>query len=320
MVPRPLYLGLCPAALGRGRWAEPSISRYSLNLMSRSSSALESVAASELVYLHACPICSSDRAKHYCRVPSLFSEGEFLNYERCSDCGTVRRNPRLGAGNRLDRYENDALRPEQKLILAKNQVHYRYMLALIESHRPVGCRFLDFGCGSGGFLREAKDAGYDVSGLELSKGLASFVRDEYGVQVYQGLVDDENFTDAMFDVIVSSQVFEHLLDPRATLRMLLKHLRRPGLVLIEVPNLNALAERLRRGSTMDDSHLFYFTASSLSRMLREAGCTVLRAQQGLRIYRFGALRSVPPACAFAAEQMFSLLRVRSGLGVLARLE
>ena len=50
---------------------------------------------------------------------------------------------------------------------------------------------------------------------------------------------------------------------------------------------------VRRGATMDDSHLFYFTADSLSQMMESCGFKVLRVEEGLRPYRFGAARSAP---------------------------
>ena len=280
------------------------------------------VPASPLVYLQACPICKSPDARNYCRVPSLFNEGEFINYERCLDCGTVRRNPRLADDVRLDRYENEELRDEQRLIKPKNQVHYRYMLKLISSILPPEGkrRFFDFGCGSGGFLIEARAAGYDVHGLELSKGLADLVRSDHGIPVHQGLITDESFRDETFDVVVSAQVFEHLLDPVQALESVIAHMRRPGLLLIEVPNLLALKERLRRGATMDDSHLFYFTASSLSRMMRDQGLRPIAAQEGVRPWRFSAAHRLPWRMLFLAERVLALIGVRSSLSVLARLD
>ncbi len=73
---------------------------------------------------------------------------------------------------------------------------------------------------------------------------------------------------------------------------------------------------------MDDSHLFYFNKRSLSRMFEDSGFKVIKVQQGLRPYRF--LRSYNPRAPAwlydAAERGFSALGLRSGLGVIARLD
>ncbi|MEM6702203.1 MAG: class I SAM-dependent methyltransferase [Acidobacteriota bacterium] len=279
------------------------------------------VRASHWYYLHACPVCGSEDLVHYCRVKSCFSPGEFICYERCRGCGTVIRNPRLPDLARLDRYEHEELRPQQLEIVPKSQVHYAYMMRVINRYvsKSSGRRLFDFGCGSGGFLLEARKAGFEVMGLELSKYLAEHVIEEHEIPVFQGLITDDEFADERFDVIVSSQVFEHLLDPRQTLESVREHLNSSGLLLIEVPNLRAIQERLRRGATMDDSHLFYFTADSLSQMMESCGFKVLRVEEGLRPYRFGAARSAPDFVHAVGERVFSALQVKTGLSVLARL-
>jgi 2-polyprenyl-3-methyl-5-hydroxy-6-metoxy-1,4-benzoquinol methylase len=280
------------------------------------------VPASLLDYLHACPVCSRTDLLHYCRVPSLFSDGEFIRYDRCAACGTVLRNPRLPADDRHARYEEKAVRSDQLELKPKLQVHYAFMMRVLGRlvPDPSNRRLLDFGCGAGGFLREARNAGFEVMGLELNRALARHVREALDIPVFQGLVSDPAFADERFNVIVSSQVFEHLVDPPATLMELRRHLIDPGIVLIEVPNLLDIRERLRRGSLMDDSHLFYFSARSLSRMLQECGFRVVKIHQGLRPYRFigaGAAR-VPTSILEVAEKLMSGLQVRTGLSVIAR--
>ena len=278
------------------------------------------VRASSWYYLHGCAVCGTEDLEHYCRVPSCFTPGEYIRYERCRGCGTVVRNPRLPDLARLDRYENEELRPKQLEIVPKTQTHYAYMMRLINRHMAADAdrRLFDFGCGSGGFLLEARKAGFDVMGLELSRPLAEHVENEHGIPVFQGLITEPEFTDERFNVIVSSQVFEHLLDPRQTLEALRHHLVDPGLILIEVPNLRAIQERLKRGTTMDDSHLFYFSADSLSSMLEACGFKVLKVEEGLRPYRFNPVRSAPDFIHAAGERVFSALQVKTGLSVLAR--
>lgn len=280
------------------------------------------VRASRLDYLHACPICGQEELSHYCRVPSLFNEGEFIRYEQCRDCGTVFRNPRLPATYREARYEESEFGESAKALNPKNQFHYAFVLRrmrryLAESRR---LRLLDFGCGAGGLLLEAQKAGFDVHGLELSRDLAAHVRHSYGLPVHQGLITDSSFAGEVFDVIVSSQVFEHLVDPRGTLVEIEKHLQPSGLLLIEVPNLLDVRERLSRGRLMDDSHLFYFSATSLSWMLRELGFEVLELHQGLRPYRFRLRgdRLVPDWLSVLGERLSSAVRIRTGLSIIAR--
>ncbi|MEM1205941.1 MAG: class I SAM-dependent methyltransferase [Acidobacteriota bacterium] len=281
-----------------------------------------SASATLLEYLEACPVCFATDLRHYVRVPSLFEAGKHIVYERCPCCGVVLRNPRMPPDLRLAIYEDKILPDAQKRLLPRNQLHYRYILRLIDRLYPkdAGRRLFDFGCGAGGFLLEARDAGFDVMGLELNKDLVRFVEDTYDLPVYQGLVDDDAFAEERFNIILSAQVFEHLLDPRETLKALKRHLEPPGFVLIEVPNQLALKERLRRGRTMDDSHLFYFSADALSWLFEDLGFEVIHVQQGLRPYRLASsLANWPTPVMEAIIGGFSMLQVRTGLSVLARL-
>lgn len=283
------------------------------------------VSASFLEYLHGCPICDCQALRHYCRVPSLFNDGEYIQYDRCSDCSVAFRNPRLPSSYREERYEDGEV-PEGSLALKpKNQIHYHYMARLIHRHlsAPSGsAQLLDFGCGSGGFLIELQKAGFDVMGLELNKVLAHHVESELGIPTFQGLITDAEFPDRKFDVIVSSQVFEHLVDPRNTLTELRDHLAASGLILIEVPNLNHIKERLRKGAVMDDSHLFYFSSKSLPRLLRDQGFSILRIEEGARPYRFmsSSASKLPGWFHDLGQNVASAFQIKTGLSVLARLD
>ena len=280
------------------------------------------VTASLLEYLHACPICHTTALHHYCRVPSLFNPGEFIRYERCGGCGTVLRNPRLPTWYRTSRYEDAPVEPEALPLVPHEQAHYAYMLRVLRRRSGAGrLRLLDFGCGAGGLVLAARQAGFEVTGLELSRALADHVRATYHVPVFQGLVDDPRFVDERFELITTSQVFEHLVDPVGTLRSLRNHLAPPGLLLVEVPNLRDTRERIRRGALMDDSHLFYFSSRSLRRLLEDGGFRVLEVHEGLRPYRLvpPTLLQLPAWAVRLGERAMAALQLKTGLSVLAQL-
>lgn len=282
------------------------------------------VHASLLYYLHACPICKRDAQRHYCRVPSLYNAHEFITYDRCTVCGTVFRNPRLPDDYRLWAYEERPSESEPPQLEPATIAHARYMLGQLQALLQVSSppRLLDFGCGAGGFLRQALEAGFDVMGLEVNKALVAHVSSQYGIPTFQGLITDPGFKDERFDVIVSSQVFEHLLDPSRTLKAVQDHLNPNGLLLIEVPNLSHFRERLKKGSTMDDAHLFYFNRRSLSDLLTGSGFHIVRVEEGLRPFRFTA-KLARPMTAFGVslwERFFSLCQVKTSLSIIARLQ
>jgi len=280
------------------------------------------VPATILEYLHACPACLDTGLEHYCRVPSLFNESEFIVYERCRKCGVVLRNPRLPTDYRERRYETVPVSNGDMELKPRNQIHYRYMMRHLLKVEPKleGTRLLDFGCGSGGFLLEAQEAGFEVMGLELNRDLARHVSHNLGIPTFQGLVTDPEFLSERFRVIVSSQVFEHLVDPRRTLLELHRHLEPSGWILIEVPNLDSYREKVRRGATMNDSHIFYFNSKSLPRLLRACGFRVVDVQEGARLYRVKPelTSRLPDWVSGLGQRVFSTVGLKTGLSVIAR--
>jgi SAM-dependent methyltransferase len=277
--------------------------------------------SSTLEFFHACPICGAARLREYCRVPSLFTRDDFIRYDRCLGCGVVFRNPRLPVSDRLDRYRQREATARVPETPPHTHAHYRYVAHRLRTLLPAaaGRRLFDFGCGAGGFLAAALEAGFEPFGLELNRALAREVSERLGVGVHSGLVSDPDFPQSTFDVITSFEVFEHLTDPRGTLGDLARHLAPHGLLLIEVPNLHDARERWRRGSTMDDSHLFYFDRGSLSHLLTTAGFTIVEVSEGLRPYRLlgpGAAR-LPAPLYRALERTTAALQLKTALAVVA---
>jgi len=71
-----------------------------------------------------------------------------------------------------------------------------------------------------------------------------------------------------FDLVIASHVLEHIADPAAELRAIKRVLKPAGAIFAEVPNRSG-----NRGLPFDDnqSHLHFFSISSLSRLLAQEG-------------------------------------------------
>jgi len=192
----------------------------------------------------------------------------------------------------------------------------RQHVRMLGRSEPVaqGLRLLDIGCSSGLFLAEARNAGFEVHGAEISAGTAAFARDHFGLEVHTGDWRDAGYPDGSFDIVTLFDVIEHLPDPLGELRAIRRLLRPGGLVLQSTPNIDGLFPRLSYtlAERLDywphpepPHHLYQFSDRTLAELTERAGYQVTRIDQ-TRIhlgYSFGtpaSWRASPKLLAYAA--------------------
>jgi SAM-dependent methyltransferase len=98
-------------------------------------------------------------------------------------------------------------------------------------------RILDIGCGEGVLVKEYRDRGFDITGLDIN------YESEY---VIRGSVLNLDFSDESLDLILLLDVIEHLVfpDQEIALQEIARVLRPNGELFISLPNLAHLASRL----------------------------------------------------------------------------
>jgi SAM-dependent methyltransferase len=151
----------------------------------------------------------------------------------------------------------------------------RRSLARLRRFAPGG-RLVEVGCAYGFFLLEARSA-FRVSGFDVSEDATRAAR-ERGLDVVAGEPGDaELAARGPFDAAVLLDTIEHLADPAATLRLLARHLRPGGALLLTTGDLGSPLARLmgRRWRLMTPpQHLWFFTRRSLGLLLGAAGLRI----------------------------------------------
>ena len=183
---------------------------------------------------------------------------------------------------------------------------------------------LDVGCGNGALLRQAQSLGFVVSGVEISRALASLVKDQLRCEVYEQLLSELDLPESSFDVVTMYDLIEHTENPRQDLEQAFRVLKSGGVFFALTPNDQALLRRISRvlfaaslqsfSSPMRrlyyPDHLSYFTAESLSRLLASTGFELISLEsmnQELSRVQLSSLEKLVARTAFWASRPFPRL-------------
>lgn len=134
-------------------------------------------------------------------------------------------------------------------------------------------KLLDVGCGPGLFLTEAKKRGWEVYGTEFTDKQITYLQ-EKGISTFQGKLNSTSFEENMFDVIISSEVMEHINNPVEEVGYFHRFLRKGGLLYITTPNFNAIERYLLKGNynvIAYPEHLCYYTPKTIHLLLSNNG-------------------------------------------------
>jgi len=139
-------------------------------------------------------------------------------------------------------------------------------------------RLLDIGCGNGSLVAPLLDLGWEVTGVEPDPVPAKLAREQFGLKVHEGTLEEVRLPEAYFDVITMHHVIEHLPDPFGTLRECLRLLKPGGKLVIVTPNIEGLGYRVfgNAWSYLDPPrHLTIFSLNTLASCAEEAGFYVM---------------------------------------------
>jgi ubiquinone/menaquinone biosynthesis C-methylase UbiE len=109
------------------------------------------------------------------------------------------------------------------------------VLVAMAAAKP-GDRVLEVGCGAGHVLERFE--GVTRTGIDLSAGMLTRIRRRLGdaVTLARGSGDALPFADGAFDVVVCTEVLEHVPDPAGVVAELMRVAGPSGRVVVSIPN------------------------------------------------------------------------------------
>jgi len=181
----------------------------------------------------------------------------------------------------------------------------------IERFRDHG-RILDIGCGRGLFLHIMQEDGWEVAGQEFSETSASYASNIYGIDVQTGALKDCEYDSESFDVVSINHVLEHLENPDEVITECYRILKKGGLLVTAVPNIDSLQAYFgkRKWFQLDlPCHLYHFSSKSLIDLLEKNSFKVEVARHFKFEYNpFGWLQTLYNATGIRENLLYDLLK------------
>jgi SAM-dependent methyltransferase len=257
-----------------------------------------------------CPVCgSSEEVIHwnqevYCMV-------------RCQGCGLFYQSLRLSEEELLRRYQEEHRVKKSKSrtkprwtdgqpwtvsgeIPEKFLIDYRSTLARVEKYKEKG-NLLEIGFGPAFLLLVAREAGWKVTGVEVSEADIVRVKDKYRLNVWCGKVEGSPYPERSFDVVVARHTLEHVYELAPFLTTVWSILKDDGLFVVDTPNIAGLEYRMRnlpamlhvRGPIWEKmylpEHLYYFSPKTLTRLMGKYGFTPIAWETYSHFKKHGGL-------------------------------
>ena len=210
--------------------------------------------------------------------------GEF-RLVKCRECSLVYLNPRPTAKALGAYYPPDYAPHVQRGLVGKltRWLRKREVSGLRRS-LPAGAEVLEVGCAAGDLLVPLREAGFRVTGVELSDHAATTARTRHHLDVHTGTIASAPLAGRLFDAVIMRSVIEHVPDPKGDLEKAAVLLRPGGLLVLRTDNVASSDARLFRSLWYGfdfPRHLTLFTPGTLASCVRSVGLEVMRVEYSL---------------------------------------
>ncbi len=220
--------------------------------------------------LDQCPVCKNKQFDNYMICDDHSVSGESFALVKCNKCELVFTNPRPEVSSLPKYYQSDEYishtDDSNSFINIIYKIVRRYTLNsktnLITRINGAKGSVLDYGCGTGDFVKQARLKGWQAFGYEPDQNARSIA----GKKNPSSIIDTINKCPEDIDMITAWHVIEHVADLRNTLKTLFKKLKDEGYLVVAVPNhLSYDASHYKQHWAAYDvpRHLYHFSRHSM---------------------------------------------------------
>jgi len=237
-----------------------------------------------------CDHCEGNAKLMEAHFPGHKEGMEFRIYH-CNDCNTSFALPKEDATkiynfiyshgevvpgyNRYLRYFNTIKQQDHPLeYLAQSEPAYWGLKESLNGigHKYIDPRILEIGSGLGYLTYALKEENYNITGLEISREAVDNARDNFGeFYLCQDLFDYIITHEGSYDIIIMTEVIEHVHDPIAFLDTALKLLKKNGHIILTTPDRSLASTDIVWSTDPPPIHYWWFSEDSMKYFAKKYG-------------------------------------------------
>lgn len=159
--------------------------------------------------------------------------------------------------------------------LAGKEAMYFAVKEILKQNTDKSQKILEVGSGLGYLTYAIAREGYDIVGLDISMDAIQKAENQFGKyyiceDVYQYALDNSE----KFDVVILTEVIEHVPDPSGFSSVLLNLLKPGGKIIISTPNKSAYPKHEYWHTELPPVHLTWFSEDSFHVISQQKGLTL----------------------------------------------
>ena len=180
----------------------------------------------------------------------------------------------------------------QKRIIEESNFTYRIIIAVINKYLRGAKKVLDIGSGAGTICFYLGSKEKDILGIDISQNaIAACKKSTEFLKLrnvdFQRMNFPHEVPNSRFDLIICSEVLEHLEDDNLAVEKIYSLLNKGGIAIISTPSKNAPLYKLGLAKKFDDrvGHLRRYKLDELVNKCRDVGFTILETKKTEGILR-----------------------------------
>lgn len=184
-------------------------------------------------------------------------------------------------------------RKVSKKTITKHNFTYRNLVEIIDKYSGKSKKVLDIGCGVGTVDFYLESRAKSVTGIDISKKGIVTARESLKIMklekniIFKQMEFPKNAPASKFDLIICSEVLEHLKNDKKAVSRIYNLLNKNGIVIASSPSQNAPLYKLGllKGFDKKVGHIRRYTVNSFANLFRKSGFGIIEIKKKEGIFR-----------------------------------